>query len=193
MKLIQKSLICVLLVSLALMTGCTKPPTEDMNKAEEAVARAENDPDAVNYAGNLVTRAKDALAMMREEADAKRYDAAINHANDAIALAERAVNEGRVEAMRTRDQAISALSGLRPQLLETERRIENAKSAKLPLDYDTIDRELNTVQRGYDQAQSAISGNRYQEALFLSNNVRAGLNSINQKLGTKAMEVSRKK
>jgi multidrug efflux pump subunit AcrB len=193
MKFIQNSLICVLLVSLALMTGCTKPPTEEMNRAEEAVARAENDLDAVNYAANLVERAKDALALMHEEADAKRYDAAINYANDAVSLAERAINEGRAEAGRTREQAINTLSGLRPQLLETEKRIDNAKAAKLRLDYDSIDRDLNTAQRGYDQAQAAVSGNRYQEAIFLSNNVRSNLNGINQKLGATAMAVSRKK
>jgi len=193
MKFIQNSLICVFIFSLVLMTGCTKPPTEEMNNAEEAVARAENDPDAVNYAGNLVQRAKESLALMHEEADAKRYDAAKTFAEDAIALADRAINEGRVEAMRTREQAINNLSALRPQLLETEKRIDNAKAAKLPLDYGSIDSDFNTAQRTYDQAQSAVAGSRYQEAIFLSNNVRSGLNAVNQKLGVKAMEVSRKK
>jgi len=193
MKFIQNSLIFVFLCSLVLMTGCTKPPTEEINNAEEAVARAENDPDAVNYAGNLLQRAKDSLALMYEEVEAKRYDAAINYANDAVTLAERAINEGRSEAGRTRQQALNSLSEVRPLLLETEKRIENAKSANLPLDYGSIDGDLNTARRTYDQAQSALSGNRYQESIFLSNNVRSTLSGINQKLGVKAMEVSRKK
>jgi len=193
MKFLQNSLICVFIFSLVLLTGCTKPPTEEMNNAEEAVSRAENDPDAVSYAGNLVQRAKDSLALMHEEADAKRYDAAITYANDAITLADRAINEGRIEAMRTREQAIKTLAEVRPLLLETEKRIDNAKSSKLPLDYDSIDRDLNTAQRTYDQAQSAVAGSRYQEAIFLGNNVRSGLAGINQKLGVTAMEVSRKK
>ena len=193
MKIVQKSLICVFLFSLVLMTGCTKPPTEKMNEAEEAVARAENDPDAVNFAGNLVDRAKDALALMQQEADAKRYDAAINYAEDAIAMAERAMNEGRAASLRARDEASKNLAALRPQILETEKRIDTAKSAKLPLDYDAIDRDFNSTKRTFDQAQSAMSGSRYQEAIFLSNNARSGLAGINQKLGVKAMEVSRKK
>jgi len=193
MKFIQNSLIFVFLCSLVLMTGCTKPPTEEINNAEEAVARAENDPDAVNYSGNLLQRAKDSLALMYEEVDAKRYDAAINYANDAITLAERAINEGRAEAGRARQQAINSLAEVRPHLLETEKRIENAKSANLPLDYGSIDSELTSAQRTYDQAQSALSGNRYQESIFLSTNVRSALSGINQKLGVKAMEVTRKK
>ena len=186
-------MIFVFLCSLVLMTGCTKPPTEEINNAEEAVARAENDPDAVNYSGNLLQRAKDSLALMYEEVDAKRYDAAINYANDAITLAERAINEGRAEAGRARQQAINSLAEVRPHLLETEKRIENAKSANLPLDYGSIDSELTSAQRTYDQAQSALSGNRYQESIFLSTNVRSALSGINQKLGVKAMEVTRKK
>jgi len=193
MKFIQNSLIFVFLCSLVLMTGCTKPPTEEINNAEEAVARAENDPDAVNYSGNLLQRAKDSLALMYEEVDAKRYDAAINYANDAVTLAERAINEGRAEAGRARQQAINSLAEVRPHLLETEKRIENAKSAKLPLDYGSIDSELYSAQKTYDQAQSALSGNRYQESIFLSTNVRSTLSGINQKLGVKTMEVTRKK
>ena len=193
MKIIRYSLICVLLVSLTLITGCTQPPTEEMDKAEEAVARAENDPDAVNYAGNLVQRAKDSLALMYEEADAKRYDSALNYANDAIDLAERAINDGFIESLRVREQALAALSGLRPQILETEQRIDNAKNAKLPLDYDAMDRELYAARNGYDQAQSASTAGRYQEAIFLTNNARSTLSGINQKLGTTVMEVVRKK
>jgi len=193
MKYLQNSLICVLLVSLALMASCTKPPTEEINNAEEAVARAENDPDAVSYSGNLIAQAKEALALMYEEVDAKRYDSAKNYANEAISLAERAIDEGRSASLSARNEATTIMSNLKNQMLDTEHRIDNAKAAELPLDFDAIDSEFNNVQRTYDQAQSAMSGSRYQEAIFLSNSVRAGLNSINQKLGTTAMEVTRQK
>jgi len=193
MKIIQNSLICALLVSLAVMTGCAKPPTEEMGKAVEAVTRAENDPDAVNYAGNLVTRAKDSLALMQQEAGAKRYDAAKNYANEAITTAERAINEGRATALRIKDQATNLVSELPPLLMETEQGIDAAKSAHLVLDYESVDRDFSSAQRNTDQAQLALSGSRYQDAISLSNTVRAGLNGINQQLSNAAMAVSRKK
>jgi hypothetical protein len=193
MKFKQKSLIYVLLVSLVFITSCARPPIDEMNEAEEAVARAENDPDAVTYSGSLITRAQDALALMYEEADAKRYDSAINYANEAIELADRAINEGLTASLRARQEALAAVSAVRPQILETESRIETAKAADLPLDFNSIDSEFDATRRTYDQAQSAVSASRYQEAVFLSNNVRAGLNGINQKLGSSVMAVSRKK
>jgi len=193
MKYLHNSLVCVLLISLALMTGCSRPPTDEMNKAQEAVTRAENDPDAVSYSGSLIASAKESLSLMYDEAEVKNYDNAINHASNAISLAERAINEGRSAAMRTRDEANTILSGLRTQIQETNQRIDTAKAAELPLDFDAIDRDFNTAQRTFDQAQSAMSGSRYQEAIFLSNNVRASLNAVNQKLGNAAMTVSRQK
>jgi hypothetical protein len=193
MKFIQNSLICVLLVALTLMTGCSKEPTEEINKAEEAVARAENDPDAVNYSGNLIARAKDSLTLMYEEVDSKNYDTAIDHAANAITFAERAINEGRTAASRARDEANNVISVIRSQIQDTEQRINNAKAANLPLDFGSIDSEFNSARRNFDQAQSAMSSNRYQEAIFLSNSVRAALNSINQRLGATAMQVTRQK
>jgi len=193
MKIIQNLLICILLASLAAITGCAKPPTEEMGKAAEAVARAENDPDAVTYAGTLVTRAKDALALMHQEADAKRYEAAKTHANEAITAAERAINEGRATALRIKDQATNLVSELPPLLMETEQGIDAAKAAHLALDYNSVNRDFNSAQRNTDQAQLALSGSRYQDAISLSNTVRAGLNGINQQLSNAAMAVSRKK
>jgi hypothetical protein len=193
MKYLRNSLICILLVSLALMTGCSGPPTEEMNAAEEAVARAENDPDAVSYSGNLIALAKESLELMYEEADLKNYDAAINYANNAINFAERAINEGSGQAWLKKNEATTIMSSLGAQILETEQRIETAKAANLPLDFNSIDSDFYTAQRTYDQARSAMNGSRYQEAIFLSNNVRASLNAVNQKLGNAAMAVSRKK
>jgi hypothetical protein len=193
MKYLQKLLMCVLFVSLVLMTGCSREPTEEINRAEEAVARAENDPDAVSYSGNLLASAQESLAQMYEEVDAKNFDAAIDHANNATTYAQRAIDEGRTASMRARDEASTILSGLRTQIQETDQRIENAKAANLPLDFDSIDSDFNSARRTFDQAQSAMSGNRYQEAIFISNGVRSSLNAVNQKLGNVAMSVSRKK
>jgi hypothetical protein len=193
MKFLQNSLIFVLLVSMSLITGCARPAIDEMNAAEEAVSRAENDPDAVSYSGNLIAQAKDSLAMMYDEADAKNYNAAINYANDAIAFAERAINEGSGQAWLKKNEATAIMSNLGAQIMETGQRIETAKAANLPLDFNSIDSDFNSAQSTYNQARSAMSGNRYQEAIFLSNSVRAGLNAVNQKLGSAVMEVTRQK
>ena len=76
-----------------------------MENAEAALVRAENDPDAAAYAGNTLLRARDALASMRAEAEAKRYDAAKTYAAEAVNAAEKAVNDGRAAAARAGEEA----------------------------------------------------------------------------------------
>jgi len=193
MKITSKILTCALLVLAALIMGCAKPPTVEMNNATEAVTRAENDYDAVTYAGNSVTRAKDALVRMNQEAGAKRYDAAKSYAAEAIAAAERAINEGRTGAARAKDEASALVSQLKPLITETEQGIEAARAAKLALDFNAIDREFDTVQYNANEAQAALSGKRYQNAIDQARSARSGINDINQQLSAAASAVSRKK
>jgi PBP1b-binding outer membrane lipoprotein LpoB len=181
------------LVLAMLATGCTKPPTEEMNNAIEAVTRAENDVDAVTYAGNSIARAKEALANMKTEADSKRYDAAKNYANEAINAAERAISEGRTGAERARSEAVALVSQLRPLIAETEQGLHAAEAAKLALDFDALERELDNAVYNTDEAEAAIRNARYAIALERGRTARMGLNSINQQLSMGTLAVSRKK
>jgi hypothetical protein len=164
-----------------------------MNKAADAVTRAENDNDAVTYAGNSISRAKDSLARMYSEADSKRYDAALSYANDAIAAAERAINDGRAGALSAREDAARLLSQLPPLIAETAQGINAALAAGLPIDAALIVDEFNTATRDADQAQRAFSGNRYQESMDKGRAARAGLNDINMRISVAVMAVTRKK
>jgi hypothetical protein len=164
-----------------------------MNKATEALTRAENDAGAVTYAGNTLARARDALNRMRAEADSKRYDAAKTYAAEAITAAEKAIADGRAGAARARDDAAALVAGLKPAIAETEQGINAARSARLPLDFDVLGQDLDAVRRNADQAEAALAGDQYQEALNTGRNARAGLNDIDQKLSGAVMAASRKK
>ncbi|MDR2102358.1 MAG: DUF4398 domain-containing protein, partial [Treponema sp.] len=87
----RRILIAGLVILAFFQGGCAKPPTEEMNNAAAAVTRAENDADAVTYAGNLLVRARDTLTRMQIEAEAKRYDAARALAAEAISAADKAI------------------------------------------------------------------------------------------------------
>jgi len=187
------SILCAALVVAMLAIGCAKPPTEEMNNATEAVTRAENNQDAVTYAGTSVARARDALAKMNSEAASKRYDAARSYAAEAITAAERAIADGRAGAERARNDASSLVSQLKPLIEETEQGINAARAADLALDFDSIDTEFSTARRDADQAQVALSAGRYGDAMDRGRAARLGLNGINQQLAIASMSVTRKK
>ena len=175
-----------------LAVACATPPTEEMNNATEAVSRAENDINAVTYAGNTIARARDALSRMHIEADAKRFDSARTFAADAIAAAERAISEGAIGAARARDEASSLLNELGPLVQETRRGIDSARSSGLALNYNQLEQDFTTARGNAEQAQDAFRGDRYQDAMSLGRTARSELIDINQRLTTVALAVSQK-
>jgi hypothetical protein len=178
----------------ALISGCAKPPTEEMENAEAALARAENDPDAVAYGNASIIRARDAIATMRSEAAAKRYDAAKTYAQDATNAAERAIADGRTGAQRARDEASAALNGVRTGLGETQRNIDAAKGvAGIQLDFGAIDGDYASARNQADQAQSALNAADYRGSLERSQSARSLLGDINTRISQASIATSRKK
>ncbi|MCL1837199.1 MAG: DUF4398 domain-containing protein [Treponema sp.] len=186
MKLKLTVVVCAALALGMLVTACAKPPTEEMNNAIEAVTRAENNIDAVTYAGNTIARAKDALARMQTEAAAKRYDAARSYAAEATAAAERAITEGRAGAARAREEAAALVAELPPLVAETRQEIAAAQTANLPLDFTVITTDFNTASYNADQAQEAYDGSRYQDSINLGRTARSGLADISQQISNAA-------
>ena len=173
--------------------ACAQPPTEEMNRAIQALDRAENDAGALLYAPNYLSRARDALNRMQEEANSKRFDSARNYAEDVIANAERAVREGGIAASRAGDEAQNFLNGLRSPLTETESNLDTARQVEnIQLDFDPLDDLLETAKNGYESAQQSLSEGDYPDALDKGQVVRSILSDINNQVSQAAMAVSQK-
>jgi len=182
------------LVLAILLAGCATPPVDEMNDAEAAVARAENDGDAVAYAPTTLARARDALRTMRTEAEAKRYDAAKAHAADAIAEAERAIAEGRDGAERARREAQAMLSELPPLIVQTEQGLDAARGKGLDLDFDSLYGDFDGAVRNAERADEAFSSGLYADAMARGRTARNGLSDINMRIsGAAAVVASGKK
>ena len=169
-----------------LLSACATPPTEEMNKAHDAVMRAENDSDAVTYAGSTLIRARDALTRMQTEADAKRYDAAKNYATEAVNLAESAIADGRTGAARARDEADNLLRSLQVPLAETSNALDTAQQNDMKLDYDTLSGDMENANRTYSDARQNLEDENYGDATAKGQAVRGILSSINSSLNDAA-------
>jgi len=169
-----------------LVMGCAKPPVEEMEKAREAVFKAENDANAVQYASGTLARARDAIKRMEMEADSKNYEAAKTNAAEAVLAAEKAINDGRISAQRAGEEAGSLISGLRVEIDETARNVAAARYSLLALDYDTLDKAIVNAHNMTDQAEVDQVMGRNQQALDKARTVRSNLNDINQKVANAA-------
>lgn len=190
----MKKIFSIFLVTAVLVLACAKPPVEEMNKAMEALTRAENNADAVGYAGTTLNRAREALAKMQEESDSKRYDSAKIFAADVIDLSERAIAEGRTGAARAREEAANLLSSLRDPLAETEAALGAAKrTPNIQLDFNALDSNMDYAKSNYSSAQQSLSSSNYPDALAKGQTVRSALSSINGSLNAAAQAMSSKK
>ena len=187
MKTIQKLLFPTIFALVILGSGCAKPPAEEMNNAAEAVAAAENDIYAVNYASGTLSRAKAALANMYEEAASKNYDLAKSFAAEAIAMSEMAIKEGLAQFVKIKDDATSVISSIKTQAKETEQLINTAKENRLDADYDLIDNEFDETYQVMIQACEAYTEEKFQDSLKMGNSVRTNLDLINYQLSEAAV------
>lgn len=172
--------------------GCAKPPTEDMEAATEALIRAENDSDAVAFGETSLNRARDAIFRMRQEANAKRYDAAKSYAAEAVGAAEKAVSDGRAAAQRAREEADGLIASVQNSFTETEGLLSNAKGNGLNLDYEVLGRSMEDARGVIDQAEAAAV-TRPREAIEKGQAARAALSDIRVRISQGVRETSSKK
>jgi predicted S18 family serine protease len=193
-KFTKVLLILFIAAAVLLAAACAKPPAEEMNNAIDAVTRAENDADAVTYAGNTLLRARDALTRMQEEANSKRYDAAKSLATEAVAAAEKAIADGKSGAARARDDAANLLKGLPSSIAETEGALNNAKRVQnINLNANGLEEELQSAKNTFDNAQRSFNAGNYRDASSQGQMVRSSLENIKGRIAEAAQTVTRKK
>ena len=182
-----------LILGLAI-SACATPPIDDMNRAQDAVLRAENDADAVVYAGNVLIRARNALARMQTEADAKRYEEAKTYAGEAIRYSEQAIADGKYGAERARQEAAALLNSLGGSLEETSGAISAAREAPdISLDFDAVSQSMDSTRQSYDDALQSLQAENYLDAIAEGRSVSSSLSSINTMLNEAAQDANRKK
>jgi len=179
MKLKYIFILCGLLIITA---GCAKPPLIEKQRAEEAVLKAGENDNARVYANDILDRAKKAIDNLNTAYNSKRYDAAKNYADEAIALAKEAVDEGNKRAAKAKEDAASLLSGLRPEIEETSRNVNEARYSLKSLDYDSLDEGIKNAYNTTDQAEVDQAGGRYNDAIEKGKRVRADLADINNQV-----------
>jgi vacuolar-type H+-ATPase subunit I/STV1 len=196
MKNIPNILFAVLILGIVgmLAAACATPPTEDMNKAVDAVTRAENDADAVAYADKTLIRARDALEQMKVEADVKRYDQAKNYATEAITAAEKAISDGRAGAARAREEAARLLNTIKPEIDETESSLSTARQVpNLDLNFNNLDRDLASAKSAYANAENSLNTGNYKDVAPQTQPIRPLLSGIRSQITNAATIVARKK
>jgi hypothetical protein len=184
-----------------------------MAAAAAAVARAESDADARQYAADSVDRAKNLLGDMREASEAKNYDEARSLAERAIAAAEQAIRDGATgkaraaEAAaaaattdetaaekRARDDATALVAAAKTSLAETERALAAARNvAGITLAFATTTNELQQIGRSLTAADADITNKNYSAASTKAQTARTAIVAIQRRVADAVQAANRKK
>jgi hypothetical protein len=124
---------------------------------------------------------------MQTESENKRYDAARTHAAEAVSLAERAMVDGRLGAVRAMENAEIMLSNLRTDIEDTERNVNSARYSQLDLDYNVLEREIADIHNAADRAQTSHAEGRHQDAIDIARDIRFNLSNINDRVANAAV------
>jgi len=185
--------ICAAFVFTLAISACAAPPTEEMQRARDAVTRAENDADAVAYAGNTVVHARDALTRMQDEADSKNYETAKEFAIEAINSAEKAIADGQSAKERSKTEASALLDSVQNSLAETSNAINNAKNVPdIQLDFNALTQGTDEARGTYNEAQQSFQDGNNPDAIAKGQSARGQLADINTTINEAAFDTSRK-
>jgi hypothetical protein len=84
--------VLVLVLIIILLTGCAKPPTQEIANAEKSISEA-TQKEANIYAPDIFSKAEESLKMAKDLSAQKKYKEAKKAAEDAVALSQQAISQ----------------------------------------------------------------------------------------------------
>jgi colicin import membrane protein len=178
------SLLCVLVVfSFALVMGCAQPPTEEMAKADKAVADAKAK-EADVYAAEAFKKAEDAFKKAKDQVAAKKYKEAKQAAVDAASLAQQAVAGVEAGKAKMKEDAAKIADDVAKNLDELKNSVAAALKKKLAVPKEEVQAAIGKWSVDLAMAKDKLQGEKISEAF-------GELNAMMTAVGAKKDEIAK--
>jgi hypothetical protein len=159
------SLLCVLVaLSFALVMGCAQPPTEEMAKADKAVADAKAK-EANLYAQDAFKKAEDSFKKAKEQVAAKQYKEAKQAAIDTVALAQQAIAGVAAGQAKMKEDAAKIAADVDKALDELKTDVAMAIKKKLPVAQEEVQAAIGKWGVDLATVKDKLQGGKISEAL----------------------------
>ncbi len=186
--------ILILFAAFLALAACANPPTEEMDAARSALARAEDNADAVEYAPESITRAHSLVRRMERAAEEEEYDSARSLALEAVSAAEQAIVDGAAAKEDARNDASAAISEATDLLNEVEQALAAAGEVRgLTLDTSATTRELDAVAQEIAAAEDDFAQENYISAQNTARDARSSLAGIQRRIAEAVQAATRRK
>ena len=153
----------LLSLSIAILYGCAKPPTKEVENAEKAIAEAKQK-EADLYVQDVFTKAQDALKNAKDLIAVKKYMEAKKAAEDAANLANQAILmvEPNKAKMKTEvEQMIPEVQGTMDELKSL---VAKAIKKKAPINREEIQSSIGKWEIDMVNVKDQLRGGRIRQA-----------------------------
>jgi len=172
------SLLCVLVAfSFALVMGCAQPPTEEMAKADKAVADAKAK-EANLYAQDALKKAEDAFKKAKDQVAAKQYKEAKQAAIDTVALAQQAIAGVAAGQAKMKEDAAKIAADVDKALDELKTDVATAIKKKLPVPKEEVQAAIGKWGVDLAAVKDKLQGGKISEA---SGELKAMMTAVSAK------------
>lgn len=159
------SLSCVLVaLSFVMVMGCASPPTEEMAKADKAIADAKAKGGDI-YAAEAFKKAEDAFKKAKDQVAAKQYKEAKQAAIDTVALAQQAIAGVAAGQAKMKEDAAKMLAEVEKALDELKTDVALAIKKKLPVPKEEVQAAIGKWGVDLAAVKDKIQGEKISEAL----------------------------
>jgi F0F1-type ATP synthase membrane subunit b/b' len=152
----------ILIIYLALLSGCAKPPAEEMEHASQAIAEAKQK-EADLYVEDAFKKAEDALQRARDLISEKEYEDAKTAAIEAARLAKHARSMVESNKAKMREETEQMLENVRISIDEVKILAAKALKKKAPVNRDDIQGFIDMWESGIINVRDNLDEQRIRQ------------------------------
>ena len=150
-------------ISLMLLVGCSKPPTEALQKAEQALEEAKQK-GANLYVEDLFKKAEEGLKKAKDQVAAKQYKEATQTLLEVIPAAEQAVAGIEAGKAKMKEEAEKFVGEAQKGLDELKTDVATAIKNKLPVAKEEIQAAIGKMEVDFAGAKEKLQSGSIREA-----------------------------
>jgi F0F1-type ATP synthase membrane subunit b/b' len=152
----------IVILYLTLLSGCAKPPTEEMEQAAHAIAEAKQK-EADLYVEDTFKMAETALQKARDFINVMEYKDAKTAALEATRFAKHAQSMVESNKAKMRQDAEQMLEKVRKSIDEAKILADNALKKKVPVNRDDIQFFIDTWESGIITVRDNLDEQRIRQ------------------------------
>lgn len=191
-KTTQKVFLLIsIIVSIFLISGCSKPPTKEMESAEKAIADAKQK-EADQYSQELFTKAEASLKKAKDMVGAKNYKDAKTAADEALVHAQQAIQAVEANKTKMKAETEQLLIDIQNAVNEIKTNVTQAIRKKIKIDQQDIQAAIGKWEVEMVAVKENLSVGKvrqaYDQLKILEEQVKSQKEAISTALDPKTAE-----